>query len=362
MVNRQQKTIFFKQINLFYWGLLGLIVSSPQILAQNTPNQKSSLESAILREINKARTNPIAYADWLESQADKRENLVNPANLNQAIQFLHNLQPLPAIQTSTELNKIAEEIAVNNQANNSVKNNYKLIDISLDSNNQVEQIMVSFLSNQTKQTEIFSNANKQTGIACNSSVKKCVIAYPQSTDVAVADSRSNQNNPSSNNPNNSNSANVPVTVAVSNPETNKINNNQVTTTNSTTNSSSTPSSNENKPQTVATTSPNYNLLERGTLEDGDSVIPSDGSLYDAFSWEGKKGDSLVITLESQEFDTYLAVQDAKGKIIAENDDKSEGNSNSGLSVVLPADGTYRFIINSYDPKGRGDYTISVQRK
>ncbi len=106
----------------------------------------------------------------------------------------------------------------------------------------------------------------------------------------------------------------------------------------------------------------YNLLERGILEQGDTVIPNDGSFYDSYNWEGKKGKSLTITLESQDFDPYLAIQSPDGKIIAENDDLQEGSSNAGLTIKLPVDGIYRIIINSYDPKGKGDYTLSVVEK
>jgi hypothetical protein len=105
----------------------------------------------------------------------------------------------------------------------------------------------------------------------------------------------------------------------------------------------------------------YDFWERGVLEDGDDVISSDNSLYDSFEWQGKKGELLNISLESNDFDTYLAVQAPSGKIIAENDDIDSENSNSLLSVTLPEDGLYRLIVNSYNQQGRGTYTITIKK-
>lgn len=121
---------------------------------------------------------------------------------------------------------------------------------------------------------------------------------------------------------------------------------------------------EEESSTVATPSNNSRLLEktkRGVLEDGDKIIPDDGSLYDSYPLEGKAGESFIISLESDEFDTFVAVMDAEGKILDQNDDIDKNNSNSRLRITLPNDGVYNVIVNAYDEGGKGRYTLTVRR-
>ncbi|WRH69028.1 MAG: PPC domain-containing protein [Planktothrix sp. GU0601_MAG3] len=102
------------------------------------------------------------------------------------------------------------------------------------------------------------------------------------------------------------------------------------------------------------------LNEKGALENQDSVLSSDGSLYDEYTFEGKQGQSILIRLESQDFDSYLALFDSKGKLIAENDDASQSDKNAEIRVTLPATGRYRVVVNAYDKTGRGQYLLTVR--
>ncbi|MEG4347221.1 pre-peptidase C-terminal domain-containing protein [Microcoleus sp. A003_D6] len=93
-----------------------------------------------------------------------------------------------------------------------------------------------------------------------------------------------------------------------------------------------------------------------------SVLPSDSSLYDEYTFEGTQGQKVLVTVESSEFDTYLAIFNSQGELLAENDDATQQNSNSELTVTLSANGRYRVIVNAYDPppKGRGKYSLTVR--
>ena len=102
-----------------------------------------------------------------------------------------------------------------------------------------------------------------------------------------------------------------------------------------------------------------NNIERGALEDGDRTIPEDGSFYDSYPLEGKKGDSLTIDLKSDEFDPFVALIDDKGNIIEQNDDISEEDSNSEIKVSIPEDGAYNIIVNAYDEGGKGEYILTI---
>ena len=102
-------------------------------------------------------------------------------------------------------------------------------------------------------------------------------------------------------------------------------------------------------------------VERGSLEQGDRVISDDGSFYDSYPLEGQAGDSFNIYLESDEFDAFVALIDAKGNIIDQNDDISQEDSNSRIKVTLPEDGVYNVIVNTYDEGGTGKYVLTVSR-
>ena len=102
----------------------------------------------------------------------------------------------------------------------------------------------------------------------------------------------------------------------------------------------------------------YILRQSGQLGAGDSVAP-DGSLYDQYTFSGQAGQSVTITLESNEFDTYLAIVDGNGNLIGENDDSGNG-TNSAVTVTLPGFGTYIIIVNGYSYADQGAYTLTVR--
>ena len=100
------------------------------------------------------------------------------------------------------------------------------------------------------------------------------------------------------------------------------------------------------------------LQADGILEVGDATL-SDGSLYDLYPFEGQSGQLIQIRLESDDFDPYLILQNARGQQISVNDD-SIGELNSTITVELPQDGTYQVIANAYDRSGQGVYHLQVQ--
>ncbi len=105
------------------------------------------------------------------------------------------------------------------------------------------------------------------------------------------------------------------------------------------------------------------MEQKGELSPAKSaVLPSDSSLYDEYTFEGTQGQKVVVTVESTEFDTYLAIFNSQGELLAENDDATQQNSNSELTVTLSANGRYRVIVNAFEPppKGRGKYSLTVR--
>ncbi|HYT89064.1 MAG TPA: PPC domain-containing protein [Gemmataceae bacterium] len=55
------------------------------------------------------------------------------------------------------------------------------------------------------------------------------------------------------------------------------------------------------------------------------------------------GKTYVIDMSSPQFDTYLRLEDDKGKVVAENDDISPTNLNSRIVFTAPKDGAYRIV-------------------
>ena len=118
------------------------------------------------------------------------------------------------------------------------------------------------------------------------------------------------------------------------------------------------------PAAIPTTGPSKVILEqKGELSPAkSSVLPSDSSLFDEYTFEGTQGQKVIVTVESTEFDTYVAILNSQGELVGENDDATQQNSNSELTVTLSASGRYRVIVNALEPppKGKGKYSLTVR--
>ncbi len=71
--------------------------------------------------------------------------------------------------------------------------------------------------------------------------------------------------------------------------------------------------------------------------------------------------TYIIELKSIQFDTFIIVEDAAGKQLAEDDD-SGGELNARLEFRPATDGTYRIVITSFQPGAIGNYSLSVRRQ
>ncbi len=70
---------------------------------------------------------------------------------------------------------------------------------------------------------------------------------------------------------------------------------------------------------------------------------------------------VVISMESQTFDTFLRLKDSQGNQVAVNDDIDfqNKNLNSRLVFIPQNDGKYSIVAASFKKQGRGSYTIRV---
>jgi S1-C subfamily serine protease len=101
------------------------------------------------------------------------------------------------------------------------------------------------------------------------------------------------------------------------------------------------------------------LQRNGTLGEGSNILARDGSLFETFSFTGKAGQVVQITLSSGEFHPYLVLFAPDRKILKEDNGLPSGK-NAAITLKLPATGTYRVVANAYDKTGRGAYTLTVR--
>jgi uncharacterized caspase-like protein len=80
---------------------------------------------------------------------------------------------------------------------------------------------------------------------------------------------------------------------------------------------------------------------------------------EAYTFSGEAGQSVLITLDSEDFDTYLILQNDRGETLAEDDDGGEEGSNSALRFTLPETGTYRVLVTPFNEGFSGAYDLKV---
>ncbi|MEO7646622.1 MAG: caspase family protein [Gemmatimonadaceae bacterium] len=100
----------------------------------------------------------------------------------------------------------------------------------------------------------------------------------------------------------------------------------------------------------------------GTLETSDPQFP-DKSHYDQWTYDGRRGERIQITLESSAFDAYLLLARQNGESVEplEQDDDGAGGTNARIIVELPADGTFLVMANSFGEGAVGAYTLRVEQ-
>ena len=98
----------------------------------------------------------------------------------------------------------------------------------------------------------------------------------------------------------------------------------------------------------------------GTLTDTDCTAPHrSGAKADLFSFAGRSGQSVTLTMNSSAFDTYLVLVGPSGSQVDANED-SDG-VNSRMQVTLPSAGTCTIEATSFLTSARGAYTLALSR-
>ena len=101
--------------------------------------------------------------------------------------------------------------------------------------------------------------------------------------------------------------------------------------------------------------------QQGSLTSDDVVMRRDSTYVQAWTIQGRAGQTVTIDLESDVFDAYVFL---RGPGIADDqalqDDDSGGNCNARLTVSFPQAGDYEIVVNSAGAKyATGTFSLSV---
>lgn len=100
-------------------------------------------------------------------------------------------------------------------------------------------------------------------------------------------------------------------------------------------------------------------LVDGSLARGDLRL-SDGRYYDEYTFRARRGETVVVRLESEDFDAYLFLGEGDGPFreLARDDDGGDGRD-ARIRFVVPEDGRYIVRASSLH-SDTGPYTLSLQ--
>lgn len=111
---------------------------------------------------------------------------------------------------------------------------------------------------------------------------------------------------------------------------------------------------------AATHSISVGQTQQGSLSRSDVLLNSDSTYAQAWSIQGRAGQTVTIDLESDAFDSYLFLRGpgvSGGRDF--QDDDSGGNCHARLTATFPQNGEYEIVVNTADKYATGSFTLSV---
>lgn len=84
-----------------------------------------------------------------------------------------------------------------------------------------------------------------------------------------------------------------------------------------------------------------------------------GESVDYYRFSGQQGERLTIDLASERIDTHLTLYLPDGRTEVNDDRRGLDDTNSTLSITLPADGTYTLAASSFAAGENGEYTVRL---
>lgn len=99
----------------------------------------------------------------------------------------------------------------------------------------------------------------------------------------------------------------------------------------------------------------------GTLARGDRKV--ENSYSDTWTYQGREGETIVVTLRSEDFDAYLNLGEFDGGECTDMDadDNGGGGTDSRIRVELPSDGAFHIHVSAVGQGETGAYTLQVEQ-
>ena len=190
----RQFWIFSLTVNLL------VAIQPPLVFAQNASDKANSsaeqidIEPKILSEINRVRTNPQNYAQWLESQRQYYDGIwlrlpgEKPVRTNrgkkaleEAIAFLREQQPLPPLESSDKITATATSQLANFANANNIQ--YFSYGRKTASGIVMDLVVDELFPDRRRRLNLLSPEAEDTGVVCKPDpryAKVCAIAYSDS--------------------------------------------------------------------------------------------------------------------------------------------------------------------------------------
>lgn len=99
----------------------------------------------------------------------------------------------------------------------------------------------------------------------------------------------------------------------------------------------------------------------GSLSDDDGQNGA-GVIADGYTFQGRAGQRVVVTMSSDDFDTYLDLYagEGDGRYVVDSDDDGAGEgTDSRLAYTLVEDGLYTVEARAFSEDGRGGYSLTL---
>jgi hypothetical protein len=98
----------------------------------------------------------------------------------------------------------------------------------------------------------------------------------------------------------------------------------------------------------------------GSLDYGDYVYNTLGTAERLiYSFYASAGDRVTISLESDDFDTYLELRDEDGNVLITNDDGGDGLNSLIEDFNIPSSGEYLIVVRGYRASSVGDFYLWI---
>ena len=101
------------------------------------------------------------------------------------------------------------------------------------------------------------------------------------------------------------------------------------------------------------------LAQSGRLEPGDATLDS-GEYIDVYEHQLEAGDTVVISITSQEFDPYLVIVDPNDGVDFQVDDSPGAGLNVEEEYTAPISGLFLIIVTSALAEETGSYLLSIE--